>query len=134
MLVEIVSSSQGGNHHNHLAVEGDNKAGGTFDEIVPIDNQEDDSQNQLQFEPVDVMENDNHQAGQGLRMPNCDEELKDEYSERLSNEQELDLTSSRNFFTDKQIKSSRRYLSNAQADQEADFENIKEVDHTEEIE
>ena len=132
MLSEIVSS-QG----NNRQIEKAGERRGTFDDIVPIDNQEDDAENLLQFEPVEVEENqsNNHQAGQGLRRPQCDEEIKDEYSERLSNEQELDLTTSKNFFTDKQIKSSRRYLIDQQeADQEADFENIKEVDHTDEIE
>ena len=34
----------------------------------------------------------------------------EEYSERLSNDEELNLSESKNFFLDKQIKSSRRYL------------------------
>ena len=43
------------------------------------------------------------------------------------------MTSSKCFFTDKQIKTSTRYLLQDQGEKE-DFDNIKEVDHTEEIE
>ena len=132
---------------------------GTFDDIVPIVDENnyliaggnaaynnagvskdiivhnmDNDENFLEFEPV-IVANDDHQAGQGLRAPELDDELKDDYSEKMSNDEELNLTSSKNFFTDKQVKSSRRYLFQ-ENDDEADkeFDNIQEVDHTEEIE
>ena len=49
--------------------------------------------------------------------------MKEEYSERLSNDEELSFTSPKNaFFMDKQIKSSRRYLheENEEASNEED--------------
>ena len=84
----------------------------------------------MEFECNDVS-NDN-QAGQGLRV---NEEIKDDFSEHLSNDEELNLTGRGNvLFHDKNYKTSNRYLGRANHQAEdLEFDDIKEVDHTEEI-
>ena len=131
VMVEMVSS-QGNQIKENIQNQQIQERRGTFDDIVPIENNEDNEENFLEFEPVDVVNDD--QAGQGLRLPQCDEEVKDhEFSEIMQNDKELDLTSSKVYFTDKQAKSSRRY--NQQEDEQAkeDFDNIEEVNHADEI-
>ena len=56
MLSEILSS-QGNKKQMDVKMENPGERRGTFDDIVPIDNQEDDAENLLQFEPVEVEEN-----------------------------------------------------------------------------
>ena len=73
---------------------------------------------------------DDDQAGQG-------QSIKDEeYSERLSNEEELDLSGSKNFFKDNLQKSSQRYLHQQEEDsndkiEELDFENLQQLSNNE---
>ena len=119
----------------------------TFEDIVPIVDDADthnfavnnggDSPESMKFELIDP-ENDD-QAGQKDTEQNQNRKSREvknfeqeEYSERLSNDERLNLSRSKTFFEDQQIKSSRRYLFSHVADgiQEADaeaFENLEQL-------
>ena len=74
-MVEMVSSQGNLIMKENIQNEQIQERRGTFDDIVPIENNEDNEENFLEFEPVNVVNDD--QAGQGLRLPQCDEEVKD---------------------------------------------------------
>ena len=75
VMVEMVSSQGNLIMKENIQNEQLQERRGTFDDIVPIENNEDNEENFLEFEPVNVVNDD--QAGQGLRLPQCDEEVKD---------------------------------------------------------
>ena len=85
----------------------------------------------MEFEAFDVEDDDanDDQAGGHIdvRVVEVDDGPKDEISQHLSNDEELDLSQNRGLlFTDAQIKSSRRY--NYDENEKAVSEEPKEID------
>ena len=108
---------------------------GTFEDIVPIVVEDDlgggqlnDSAGFMEFEAIDVMSDDDVQAGQGQQA----RKDVDEYSEHLSHEEELNFSRSKILFEDNQVKSSRRYIKDS-GDAEHDFEQLKGLPESEDI-
>ena len=101
-----------------------------FEDIVPIviENESDglnrnNSADFMEFQAIDVLEDDD-QAGQGQRAPDTAMKDQEEYSQRVSSEEELNLTKTKGLFQDMAVKSSRRYNNkeNAFREDEDDFE------------
>ena len=84
----------------------------------------------LEFDPVDI-DSEHSQTGPGHRRHNSPDfydravdKQEEEYSERLSNEEELKLDGPKqSFFLDKQVKTSTRYLYENKDDAVHDDEN-----------
>jgi hypothetical protein len=101
-----------------------------FEDIVPIiiENESgqlcgNNSADFMEFEAIDVLD-DEDQAGQGQRAPDAAIKDQEEYSQRVSSEEELNLTKTKGLFQDISIKSSRRYNNkeNAYREDEDDYE------------
>ena len=127
-----------GNQYSARGSAKDGKHQSDFEDIVPIVDDDDGDKfdgeihvgemmdDSMDFEPV-IVEDDDHERGGHVTADKNNlhrEKDGDEISERLSNDEELNL--SRKFFTDKQIKSSRRYLYEDKAGAE-DFDKIEAI-------
>ena len=114
--------------------QGGSKREGTFEDVVPLN--ANDQSDSMEFEAFDVEDDDanDDQAGGHIdvRVVEVDDGPKDEISQHLSNDEELDLSQNRGLlFTDAQIKSSRRY--NYDENEKAVSEEPKEIDKDDDI-